>query len=369
MIIRTITCHHAFNHGAMLQAFALVSFLQSLGHDAKVIDYRPYYMPSCDVDFNWVPKRYDFFIIRQLYRYFKHGYNYQQQQRRLALESFFKCYMPITSDCYKNINDLRLSQPEADLYIAGSDQIWNTFFQNGSDAAFYLDFGTPKRKISYAASFATRELKAGTEGFVKRQLRNFDSISVREESGLELLKSLGYEGTVVVDPVFLLSGREWSNILALESHEGDYILTYDFEKKNSPIGRLAKRLAALLNCKIYSVSPFARDYADQSFVCCGPDKFVSLIRDARCVISNSFHGTAFSLIFERNFFVVNRMDGLNVRMQDLLSRYGLDHRLITEDVSDDSLLEGVLYQQVNKMLSQDIDYSKAFLQRQISISH
>lgn len=365
MVIKTITCHQSTNHGAMLQAYALPCYLKTLGHDVQVIDYRPGYM----TERHRVPSRYNHFGIRQLYLLAKLPEDFGGWMRHRALLPFFKQYMPITPHQYRTIDQLTNEPPKADLYIAGSDQIWNTFFQNGSDAAFYLDFGTPKRKISYAASFATRELKAGTEGFVKRQLRNFDSISVREESGLELLKSLGYEGTVVVDPVFLLSGREWSNILALESHEGDYILTYDFEKKNSPIGRLAKRLAALLNCKIYSVSPFARDYADQSFVCCGPDKFVSLIRDARCVISNSFHGTAFSLIFERNFFVVNRMDGLNVRMQDLLSRYGLDHRLITEDVSDDSLLEGVLYKQVNKMLSQDIDYSKAFLQRQISIAH
>ena len=368
MIIRTITCHHAFNHGAMLQAYALLAYLQSLGHDAKVIDYRPDYMPRLQMNFDWVPPKYDFWFIRQLYRRVKLPFLQQEQERRHALEKFFKKYIKITDTEYNAIEELRQNPPAADLYIAGSDQIWNTTFRNGLDPAFFLDFGTPKRRISYAASFATSQLAAGSQDFVREKLSRFDAISVREASGKKILETLGYEGSVVVDPVFLLSGNQWDTMDTSDWGQERYILTYDFERGGSPIAQVAMRLAKLGECKIYSVSPYRRQYAHRNFVNVGPDKFVSLVKHAQCVVSNSFHGSAFAIIYGRNFLVVNRKDGLNVRMQDLLARYGLSHRLITPDAQDRLLMQDIYYAPVYERLEQDIEFSKSFLQNQIELT-
>lgn len=369
MVIRTITCHHAYNHGAMLQAFALVKYLQSLGHDVSVIDYWPQYMSKYNVDFKSVPQKYDYIGLRQLYRYLKKSYHQLEQLRRDSFESFFSKYIPITSAAYNSIDDLRRNPPDADLYIAGSDQIWNTTFNNGNDPAFYLSFGSPKRKVSYAASFATSELKNGTQTFVQEQLKNFDSISVREQSGLEILDELGYQGVVVADPIFLLGTNQWDEMLSNEITQGDdYILAYDFEPRNGPVGLISKRLATLMGCKIFSVSPFKHRYADRAFVDCSPDIFVSLIKNARCIVSNSFHGTAFSMLYGRNFFVVNRKDGLNIRMKDLLSRYKLNDRLVSLGVADESLVKNVDYNSVNKLLKNDVDFSKSFLSQQLELA-
>lgn len=368
MIIRTITCHHSFNHGAMLQAYALLTYLQSLGHDAKVIDYRPPYMPDLHINFNWVPSEYNYIGIKQLYRLLKLPYLRLEQKRRDALERFFNDYISITDTEYQSIDDLKSNPPEADLYISGSDQIWNTTFKNGSDPAFYLDFGSPKRKISYAASFATSKLELGTEPFVKNQLGNLDSISVREASGKKLLSELGYDGTIVVDPVFLLTREQWDMFDNTPQADEGYILIYDFEKKGSSIEAIAKRLARLADCKVYSVSPFKRRYADKCFVDVGPDVFVSLVKHAQCVISNSFHGTAFSMIYEVPFFVVNRKDGLNVRMKDLLCHYGLTDRLITPDAHDGLLMSDIYYAPVQELLVHDIEHSKSYLSRQIELA-
>lgn len=368
MIIRTITCHHSFNHGAMLQAYALLTYLQSLGHDAKVIDYRPPYMPVLHINFNWVPSEYNYIGIKHLYRALKLPYLKVEQKRRNALERFFNDFISITDTNYQSIDDLRSNPPKADLYIAGSDQIWNTTFKNGLDPAYYLDFGTPKRKISYAASFATPRLVHGTELFVKNQLGNLDSISVREASGKKLLSELGYNGTIVVDPVFLLTREQW-DVFDCPSRVNDrYILIYDFEKKDSPIETIAKRLARLADCKVYSVSPFKRRYADKSFVDVGPDVFVSLVKHAQCVISNSFHGTAFSMIYGVPFFVVNRIDGLNARMQDLLNHYGLTERLVSLDASDELLMRDIYYKSVHEQLKLDIEKSKFFLSQQLELA-
>ena len=372
MIIRTITCHHRFNHGAMLQAYALAHYLRSLGHDVKVIDYSPSYSPGrAKVNFRWVPHRFDYLGVRTLYRLAKLRKNIFAQKRYDAQESFYNRYIPVTSVRYNSIDELKNDPPVADIYIAGSDQIWNTTFHNGKDAAFYLDFGKPKRKISYAASFATRDLEPGTEGFVKDKLHNFDAISVRELSGLELLNSLGFNGQFVVDPVFLLGREQWNEFdNGGEIEDGGYILTYDFEPKKSTVKRVAKRLAALYGCKIYSVTsaPSIFSYADKSYLTCGPDMFVRLIKHARCIVSNSFHGTVFSMIYGKDFFVVNRKDGLNARMQDLLSRYNLNDRLVDDRASDADLVKSIDYGQVIIKLENDINESKSFLIHQIELA-
>ena len=372
MVIRTITCHHAFNRGAMLQAYALAQYLKSLGHEVQVMDYSPNYMPGkAKVNFKWVPKRYDYLGIRMLYQLAKYRQHKLTQRRHDALESFYMKYIPVTSKHYNTIDELRNDPPVADLYVAGSDQIWNTSFPNGKDAAFYLDFGSPNRKISYAASFATKELVQGTEAFVKNKLHNFDAISVRELSGLKLLNSLGFEGQLVVDPVFLLTSKQWDLFDGNDDEARDrYILIYDFEPRKSAIKTIAKRLADLYGCKIFTVSsaPSVFSYADKSFLTCSPEKFVRLIKHAQCVISNSFHGTAFSMIYGRDFFVVNRKDGLNARMQDLLERYKLNNRLIDDKVSDEDLVKSINYDGVINQLNDDINESKSFLRKQIELA-
>lgn len=364
MIIRTITCHHSYNHGAMLQAFALIHYLQSLGHDASVIDYWPTYLK----DKHRIPPVYNHKVIRWLYLLAKLPSDIKRRRRKLAFHSFFKHFIPVTKEAYQTVEQLRQNPPEADLYIAGSDQIWNTSFKNGLDAAFYLDFGSPKRKISYAASFATEELKNGTAPFVKKLLGNLDSIAIREQSGLQILEGLGYKGQVVVDPVFLLSPEDWDRFDTMPLAGESYILTYDFENNGLSVAAVARNLARLYKCKIYSVSPFKQSYADYDFNEITPGEFVSLVRHAKCVIGNSFHGMAFSMIYGKDFFVVNRSDGLNIRMQDLLNRYGLGERLVNVETSDEQLIKHVDYEKVMKRLSQDIESSKSFLKHQIELS-
>lgn len=355
----------------MLQAYALVAYLQSLGHDAKVIDYRPPYMGTAEVDINKVSERFDYPVVKQLYRLIKRYPRLREQKRRLALERFFSKYMCVTGEQYSSIDELRKNPPIANLFIAGSDQIWNTTFNNGNDPAFYLDFGNPKRKISYAASFATDALASGSDVFVEKQLRNFDAISVRESSGRRLLESLGFDGIEVVDPVFLLEQKQWDLFDEGPVTQDKYILVYDFEPGKSGIKRIAKRLAAMYGgCKIYTVTPSFSyfDYADKSFMVCSPDEYVSLIKHAECVVSNSFHGTAFSMIYGKNFFVVNRKDGLNARMRDLLDHYHLSDRIIGVDAQNDILRKSIDYEKVNALLCQDIESSKSFLQHQIDLA-
>lgn len=315
MKICTITCQNAINHGARLQCYALAHWLQKQGHEVAVIDYQPDYMKGPRLWY-WP----GFSIKKWIGFVFRFQYRRKLLKKKKALDAFSQKYIPLTDKIYNNIEELRSDPPIADIYIAGSDQIWNTSFKNGTDPAYYLDFGPKEvRRESFAASFAVTEIEAAKQLLVKKLLLNFDKITVREQSGLKLLNSLGFEGTLQEDPVFLLSAKEWDKIVDGIGAGEKYVLVYDFYM-GEDIKREALRISREMKLKIYGICSKELDYADKNFVYSGPETFVSLIKHATFVLSNSFHGTVFSMIYNVPFKVMDRPDGLNVRMYDLLER-------------------------------------------------
>jgi hypothetical protein len=317
MKICIITCQNAANHGARLQCYALVHWLQKQGHSVEVIDYRPAYTLDAKL---WYWPGLSLFRWAQLFVYYPT--RKRNIERRKYFDSFSQKYLPLTKNIYYSIDDLRKNPPIADIYIAGSDQIWNTTFSNGTDSAYYLDFGSNNiRRESFAASFATERLKPGTESFVKENLERFDKITVREQSALKILESLGLVGTLQEDPVFLLSASEWDKVANGTGAGEKYVLVYDFYNRDD-IKAEAQRIAQTGNLKIFNIGHMKFSYADKNFVYAGPETFVSLIKNASYVISNSFHGTAFAMIYGVPFLVLDRPDGLNIRMHDLLERHG-----------------------------------------------
>lgn len=367
MKIATITCHRVYNHGAALQAWALATYLKSKGHDVNIMDYRPDYL-SGQYDLKVNNSRFDKPVIKWLYLLAKIPSWLRALPRKSAFDKFDEKFIAplVTNKCYSSLEDLKQKSPDSDVYIAGSDQIWNTKLKNGTDAAFYLDFGNPKvKRLSYAASFATSELRAGTEAFVTSELKNFDAISVREPSGINLLESMGYQGTLVCDPVFLIDAEVWARDIATKDGEGEkYVLVYDFECSEE-IRKVVQRIAKAKDLKIYSIGPWYLKYADKCFIDYGPDSFVALVKNATVVVSNSFHATAFSFIFKKDVFVVKRADGLNVRMQDLLNRYGIIDRLVDGSALDEDLLNRIDYQKVDCILQKEIDESKLWLKNNL----
>lgn len=316
MKICTITCQNANNHGARLQCYALVRYLQKQGHEVEVIDYRPngdgraklWYWPGSSLK-EWVKL---FVRLPQRIR---------ANKRQTYFEAFSQKYIPRTR-IYYNIDALRKDPPQADLYIAGSDQIWNTTLRNGTDPAYYLDFGPKEtRRVAFAASFAIPEIAEEHKNWVQKNLLRFDKITVREQSALRILQNLGLVGTQQEDPVFLLSQDEWNQVADCTGTGEKYVLVYDFYLGDD-IKAIAQKEARVRNCKIYAICHESLSYADKNFVYAGPETFVSLIKHAQCVISNSFHGTVFAIIYHVPFRVLDRPDGLNVRMHDLLERKG-----------------------------------------------
>lgn len=362
MQIKTITCHDVYNLGASLQAYALAAYLKDCKHDVQIIDYKPDYL-SYHYSLTWVPNpKFDHPFIRQAYLLAKLPGRLKAKRslRKKRFDAFRNEYLSLTAQRYSSIEALQRNCPEADAYIAGSDQIWNPIFQNGKDPAFFLEFApNNKKKISYAASFSVDDLdKMDTERILP-WLKRMDAISVRETSGVTLLDRMGLDGVQVVDPVFLLKKEQWEDIAICPDMKG-YILVYDFDN-SSLVHSIASTLANKTGKKIVSVFPM--DIADQVWSDIGPQEFLGAILNADCVISNSFHATAFSLIFQKDFYVVNRKENINTRMRDLLGSLSLSDRLISKLPEDKDPLD---WDAVQEKLDAQISVSKIFLRDQIT---
>lgn len=358
MKIKTITCHDVYNAGASLQAYALSKYLIDLGNDVEIIDYKPDYLSGHFKLFSIANHKYDKPILRAVYNVLKLPKRLTALLGRRKREyDKFTSILPLTDKQYVSNMDLKQNPPMADVYFAGSDQIWNTTFKNGKDPAFYLDF-TPKDSIkaSYAASFATEDIIEEYKPKVTKWLSDFDYISVRESSGVDIIKNLGIDNAVtVLDPVFLLNSDKWQQIEKPLHLKKRYILVYDFDKSEAVKSFVTKK-AEEDKLKIYSVQKC--DYADKCFWNEGPAAFLSLVKNAEFVVSNSFHATAFSLVFQKQFVVFNRNEKINTRMRDLLATVGLQERIILDNSYN---LETIDYSLVNSKLAIETKKSKEYI--------
>lgn len=358
MKVKTITCHEVYNHGASLQEYALLKFLKNEGHNAQVIHYKPKYL-SGHFNLMGVNPKFNMAIIKHLYLLAKLPSRLKALKRKRAFDQFHKKYIPTDSVLYQSNEDLKKNVPDADVFICGSDQIWNSYFQNGKDLAFYLNFvPNNKIKISYAASFAIDELENSVKPLVKENVSSFNAIGVREISGLKILQELDINNAVqVLDPVFLLDPVFWEKTF-VKPISDKYIFIYDFDS-NPLIKKIALHLKKEKGYQIFTVNENI-EYADRNFFLQGPEIFLSLVFNSKFNITNSFHAVAFSLIFEKQFVVINRTEKINTRMRDLLLLFDLGERLISTE-EEFQILENINYDKMGINKDSHIKRSKEFL--------
>jgi len=359
-IIKTITCHDVYNFGASLQAYALMKYLQNLNHQVEIIDYKPKYLTYS----LWsIGKRWNgHFITRFLYFSYVIPRRLLLKSRRHKFDLFTKEELYITPRRYFSNDDLKANTPLAEIYFAGSDQIWNVSHDNGKDPAFYLDF-VPDGAIraSYAASFSISQIPEEFRSLVKTYLKRFDAVSVREKSGLRILESLNIKGgRTVLDPVFLLERGHWDHLSMFKSPE-KYIFIYDQE--NNPIIRdTAIKIAKARNLKIYAIkSLYPFFYAHKKITDAGPREFLGLIKNCEVCLTNSFHATAFSIIFQKEFFTFKRThEKVNSRMIDLLGFLQISDRIV-DDFDAFYACKALNYNEINMVLLEEIKSSKNYI--------
>lgn len=331
MKIKTLTTYDVYNYGASLQAYALQTYLADSGNDVEIINYQPEYLTR-KYDYKWVnPESWMSrnIVARCLYRVMKYLQRQTTLGRKRKFDEFNHKILKETKQKYLTYDDLCQNPPEADLYIVGSDQIWNVFYETGRDPAFYFDFVKKGAKASYAASFSYLNIDNKNLERIRKSLSTFEAVSVREYQGLDILNKIGIKGTWVLDPVFLLSVDKWKMLMSDFKKTEPYLLVYDFEG-NSLLEKFAKNYAKKKGLKIYSITDtYPRLYADKNFNCAGPKEFLSLIYNCDAFVSNSFHGTAFSIIFHKPVFVFNRhRHKVNSRMLSLMRLFELEKCII-----------------------------------------
>lgn len=342
MRILTLTTYEGYNYGASLQAYALQHFLKLQGHDTAIIRFEPEYLMryyafwyvNPDSRLNANP------ITRMLYRIMKWGQRRTTLKRKRVFDYFNHHILTETEQKWSSSEKLMQDPPKADLYLCGSDQIWNVLYEAGRDPVFYLEFVKEGKKASYAASFSFLDLPKDHFLRIQSSLKKFDAVSVREWQGKDLVEKMSVDVAWVLDPVFLLSVSEWDSLINLEeilSYEPcdikeKYLLIYDFEG-NAKLKEFAINYSRRHNLKIFAITDrFPLRYADKNFKNAGPVDFIRMIKGCDCFISNSFHGTAFSIIFHKPFFVFNREKAkVNSRMQSLLQLFGLEDRIVVDE--------------------------------------
>ena len=330
MKVCTITCHNCYNYGATLQAYALQQYFIKNRCKCWVIDYVPWYM-EYNVRYKRIPEKWNKSIFRKLlYCGTHHPQIASKWKRKYRFDSFSRKYLNTTIR-YRDINELSKNPPEADMYVCGSDQIWNGIdYNNGKDPAFYLAFidQKSKYKISYAASFGRNCVYDNFWKDNSSYLSKFSGISVRESNGVDILNDFGLSAQCVIDPVFLLDSNSWELMLRDKRRKEKYILIYSLDDSNVPEELVRRYRDSYRIISIGEIKIPNTEY-DRN---CGPQEFLEYIHDAEYIITNSFHCVAFSLIFKKTFTIFDRKVGTNSRISNLLNLAEIDNIAYENDL-------------------------------------
>lgn len=343
------------NYGATLQAVALNSFLNSMGFDAENLDYN---------DVNRVKNSLSFKqkIINDLWTKVAVRLIIGNKKKE-KFEAFRQANLKFSKGQWRSKEALAADYPEYDIYISGSDQIWNPDVMR-DDYNYLLSFAPDSaKKIAYASSFGKSKLPDNKKDTYKKYLSRFDNIAVREKSGKDIVNDLlGYEPEQVVDPTLLLNADEWSKVTDYKPADEKYILCYYMPGDNTVCGaikKISEDISKKTGYKIINLG-LKEYYKFKSGMDCrvdaGPADFVNLFLGAEYVVTNSFHGTAFSTNFNKKVYVpinkeLDATKARHIRMVDYLKSIGMDNSILP--VGADGVIPDVLtiefdYDKVNE---------------------
>lgn len=361
MKIGILTFHCADNYGAVLQCYATQEFLKSLGHDACIIDYRPDYLlrPYPLIHTQHItcgnPLRAAVNLAKELIHLPK------RYQLKRGYRHFSNTYLSLTETVTRDTLPATL-----DAYIVGSDQVWNPRLTQGFDDVYFCRFPFPKegkRYIAYAASMEAKGLDATAENYYREALQSFDALSVREQPLQELLQPLTSRFVhQVLDPTLMVPNAVWDGLSAKVRLPKKYVLVYQGRSSAHTL-RTAKDIARQIDADVVVLGTWLSLNSHLSYKSVSPEGFIHVIRNAACVVTTSFHGTAFSVIFNRPFYTVRLNDGADSRSQSLLSSLGLNDRMI--EVSSSPLFSPIDYTLANTKLEKFREESQDFLKKSL----
>lgn len=371
MKVGILTTFFSKNYGAALQAYATYIAVENMNCDSEFINYkntnvthyRTIYSLNMQKNMNLFAKIIQKFRnliikIKKPNRDLVNGSALRNQE----FEEFVKKYLKLSNASYTSPDEFSDAVPEMpyDIFLSGSDQIWNPIVHNFDDV-YYLNFPTKAKKVAYASSVAYNNFAETEIMKICEAIKSIDSISVREKSTMLWMQAhMEKKISHVIDPTFLLTKKDWENLKSEKIFDGKYILVYvlNYNEQNKKIpklvGDMARKNGYKIICLPYTTIRFPMGVKAEYRYDIAPNDFIQLLIGAKCVITNSFHATALSINLNIPFYVVSsreRNKDMQTRLSDLLEETGLEDRKIYPDTNSISVDDKIDYESVNKIIS------------------
>lgn len=351
-MVHILTFHRALNYGAVLQCYGLYKTISKITN-CDVIDYRA----DC------IERRYKICNKNSSIRGFIKALVMAPvvKRKRKKFDSFIKDNI-MTTNVIQDKETLRnIKWSDFDFYCVGSDQVWNLDLIN-SDTSFLFDFVQDRiNKFSYAASIGT-DIQTEWEDIYKKFLKSFNAVSVREKTAQNQLNQCGIEASVEIDPVFLLTREEWLQKSRQVEHE-PYILIYLLQKANLFM-KAAVDYAQKHAKKVIVISTGVKRNHDATYVSdCGPEEFLGYFANADMVFTNSFHGIAFSILLNKQFYYQFQENKVktNSRLYDIIKLFHLEKRDVA-CIQDETVVD---YKEINQIIEAERECALKYLYNQI----
>ena len=333
MKVDIITRHSVPNYGSLLQSYATQKVIEEMGFESEIINYTRYEERYKNLVNTLIKgKKWDKNIITRIIYKMIQEPNYTKMYRKF--EKYRKNFLKESKLEYGNLQELKDNIPEADVYCSGSDQIWGKIGTVEYDEAYFLKFieDRTKRCIAYSSSFGKEEIDGSLEKNINKLLKNYSDILVREDTAKSILKKHGIENVEqVLDPTLLLNKEQWSNLTnKVKNKQKKYILVYQLHD-NKSFDKYAKEFSKKTGLKLLRISPSIYHITRSGKLIYLPNQyeFLSLFQNAEYVLTDSFHATVFSIIFNRKF--VDILPGkTSTRITSILKLTGLQDRILTK---------------------------------------
>lgn len=353
MKIALITRHFITNYGSLLQTIATQNILNEMGYECEIIDY----IRECELYYNsektllknkskWNKN----FFTRTLYLFLRQPFSIisGKKFRKMQLK-----YLNLTKP-YHSIEQLQKDKPEADIYMTGSDQVWGPISNGTYDESYILSFCDEKdKKISYAASFGHTNMTEELKEYFYKGLSSYNSILVRENSAKSILEEINIKSEQVLDPTLLMTKEDWEKYTK-KINGKKYILVYQLHN-DKKLNEYAKRLSQEKNIELVRVTASFHQLFRGGRVILLPDleKFLTLIKNAECLITDSFHGTAFAINLNTQFIEILPNNNTGTRNQSILELTGLSDRIL-KNQNDYSIYDKKIdYNNVNRIIEKE----------------
>lgn len=367
MKVAVITRHSIFNYGSLLQTIAIQAGIEKLGYDCEIIDYQ-----REDEDYKKIAavlvKNSSWnrnFLLRFVYK------TLQSPKFWVMGRHFVKLRKNTikTTKTYHSLDELKNNKPDADIYMTGSDQVWGPIGADDYDPAYFLDFATQKDVcVSYAASFGKTTFNDEILRHIQEYLKKYRAISVREKSAVDIIDKMNVGSvTQVLDPTLLHSAAYWETMIH-DKIQGDYILVYQLHN-NPQMMEYAYTLAAEKGLKLVTMSSTAQHLAHKGsrhVFLPSLSEWLGYIKNARFMITDSFHGTAFAINFNTQF--VNILpNGTATRNQSILELTGLKNRIVTDYQNFSFYNAQINFDKVNTLIQERRETSMRVLKEMLEI--